>query len=1054
MLARFVVREPTQSQCTPSQRMPVNEETLFHLVLTKPAEQRTGFLAEVCTDPILRERVSVLIAAHAAADGFLGPPIFDGAALAEPVDAPGVRGEATTTIGPYRLLHKLGEGGMGIVYLAEQSQPVARRVALKLLREGRDSRAVITRFEAERQALAVMDHPNIARVFDAGTTPSGLPYFVMELVQGTPITTYCDEHQLTLHQRVELLVQVCRAIQHAHQRGIIHRDLKPSNVLVTEYDGAPVPKVIDFGVSKATARKLDAETLATEFGAVIGTLQYMSPEQAGSNPIDIDTRSDIYSLGVLLYELLTGTTPIERKRVQESAFLEVVRLIREQDAPRPSARLAAIGRAPDGAWITQVKGELDWIAMKALEKDRDQRYESAGALAADLLHYLRDEPVAACPPSAAYRLRKFARRHRTRLVVAAGFLLLLVASTVVSVWLAIVANRESNDKEAARQEAAAATVQSLEALASLTDGVLARLLTRQVQVTAQDREFLRSVLARYEALAAQKGGGRESRAIRAEGLFRVGLLRMRLGEGDPARDAFRDALAGYRQLGEDFPFDPSYRLAAAKACTNLGLLLLDRGEWDESEGMQRESLAIGERLLAEFPADPNCRDMVASTRINLAKLWSVVGNVDAEVAELRAAERPLEELASSHPGAERRSELAQCLDSLAVSLRRRGNSTEAVAVHRRALDLLLGMVQEFPDQAAYREQLARAHSNLAVALHDGDEAAAAQAEAQQAANIQTQLTADFPTVPGYRVELARSLTNLATLVGDTDPAAAEGHCRRALEIQELLIAHFPEAPEHRSDLATTHDKLGDVLQSSGREREGDAALQTAIQLRERLAKEHPQVAQYAIDLAGSHCNLGNVFLAQRGEPAQSLAWYDKAITGLRAVLAAQPHLATARAYLRNSYEGRYQALHLLGRTDDALADVDRLLELCDGTASPLARLGRFEVLIDADPVRAMAELDRVAAEPSVPHQTLYYGVVLLCQVASAGEPEQRNTYTARAMALLEQLLSRGYFLGPEARKQLETDPRIETLREREDFRALGGRVERQLLACVLISELL
>lgn len=1022
--------------------MPVNEETLFHLVLTKPAAQRAGFLVEVCADPVLRERVSVLIAAHAASNGFLDTPILDAAAIAEDVEAEGAADATATTIGPYRLLRKLGEGGMGIVYLAEQSEPVARQVALKLLREGRDSRAVITRFEAERQALAVMDHPNIARVFDAGTMPSGLPFFVMELVQGTPITTYCDEHRLTLHERVELLVPVCRAIQHAHQRGIIHRDLKPSNVLVTRYDGAPVPKVIDFGVSKATARKLDAETLATEFGAVIGTLQYMSPEQAGSNPIDIDTRSDIYSLGVLLYELLTGTTPLERRRVQESTFLEVVRLIREEDPPRPSARLAANGGGPDGTLDTQVRGELDWIAMKALEKDRDQRYESASALAADLLHYLRDEPVAACPPSAAYRLRKFARRHRARLLVAAGFLLLLVASTVVSVWLAVVANRESGDKEVARREAAAATAESLAALASLTDGVLARVLARQVQVTAQDREFLRSVLARYERLAAQKGGERESRAIRAEGSFRVGLLRMRLGDGDSARDAFRDALAGYRQLSVDFPADPSHRVAAAKACTNLGLLLLDRGEWDESEVMQRESLAIGERLLAESPADPSYRGMVAGTRINLANLWSAVGRTDAAVAELRAAERLLEELSSSHPGAERRSDLADCLNNLATSLRRLGISPEVVALHRRSLNLLLGLAQEFPDQTAYREQLARAHGNLAVAVHDVGEPEAARAEAREAAKIQTQLAADFPTVPIYRVELARTLTNLATLVGDADPAEAEAHCRRALEIQELLIANFPEAPEHRSDVATTQAKLGDVLLSSGRDREGEATLLLAMQLRERLAADHPQVAQYAIDLAGSHCNLGNLFLAQRGEPEASLAFYDKAVTGLCAVLAARPNLAVARAFLGNSYEGRYQALRLLGRTDDALADVDRLFELCDGNPGPLARLGRFEVLFDADQTRAMAELDRVAAEPSTPNETLYHGLVLLGEIVAQCEAEQRDAYATRAVALLEQLLSRGYFMKPEAREQLEADPRLEALRQREDFRGLCGRVAR------------
>jgi serine/threonine protein kinase len=355
------------------------------------ASEREAFLNTACAaSSALRQEVDDLLRAYEHAGSFLEHPTTDlmGEAVVRPREGAG------TVIGPYRLREPIGEGGMGTVYRAEQTRPVRRTVALKVIKPGMDSRRVLGRFEAERQALALMDHPNIAKVLDAGATDAGHPYFVMELVQGVPITRFCDEHRLAPRQRLELFIPICQAVQHAHQKGVIHRDLKPSNVLVALYDGQPVPKVIDFGVAKATGPRLDAATQLTEFGTVVGTLEYMSPEQAELNPLDIDTRSDIYSLGVLLYELLTGTTPLERKRLGATALLEALRIIREEDPPTPSTRLSTTERLPAIAASRGleprklsglVRGDLDWIVMKALEKDRNRRYETAKGLA----RYLR-----------------------------------------------------------------------------------------------------------------------------------------------------------------------------------------------------------------------------------------------------------------------------------------------------------------------------------------------------------------------------------------------------------------------------------------------------------------------------------------------------------------------------------------------------------------------------------------------------------------------------------------------------------------------------------------
>jgi serine/threonine protein kinase len=450
---------------------PRRVKELFVALLDLPDPQaRQAFLQRECgADAELRQRLEALLKAHEHPDSVLdrplaavGGPLDAGATgsqapASDPADSPhrGPDEEVGTVIaGRYKLLEQIGEGGMGTVWVAEQTQPVRRKVALKLIKAGMDSKTVLSRFEAERQALALMDHPNIAKVLDGGTTENGRPFFVMEYVKGVPFTRYCDDARLSIAERLALFVPVCHAVQHAHQKGIIHRDLKPTNMLICLYDGKPVPKVIDFGLAKAMHQPLTEHTLHTAHGAMVGTPLYMSPEQAEFNNLDVDTRTDVYALGVVLYELLTGTTPLEKQRFQKAAWHEILRLIKEEEPPRPSARLSGSGSLPSLAAQRQlepvklaklVRGELDWIVMKCLEKDRSRRYDTANGLARDVERYLADEVVEARPPSAGYRLRKLVRKHRTALAMAAIVLLLVVAGVAVSTWQAVRAIRSENE---------------------------------------------------------------------------------------------------------------------------------------------------------------------------------------------------------------------------------------------------------------------------------------------------------------------------------------------------------------------------------------------------------------------------------------------------------------------------------------------------------------------------------------------------------------------------------------------------------------------------------
>jgi eukaryotic-like serine/threonine-protein kinase len=667
----------------------MSERDIFLTLLDLDGTQaRAAYLEQACAgDSALRARLNQLLKSHSDAGSFLAQPAageldvtvvptWDG--TDEPIGIDEVKTGADQqlgsqhpgrVIGPYKLLQQIGEGGMGTVYMAEQTHPVQRKVALKLIKAGMDSRQVSARFEAERQALALMDHPNIAKVLDAGMTDTGQLYFVMELVKGVPITNYCDQHQLSTRERLELFVPVCQAVQHAHQKGIIHRDMKPSNVMVCVYDGKPVPKVIDFGVAKATGSKLTERTLFTEFGAIVGTFEYMSPEQAVLDQLDIDTRSDVYSLGVLLYELLTGTTPLERARMKHVAVLELLRLIREEEAPRPSTRLrttealpsiAANRRIEPNKLSGLIRGELDWIVVKALEKDRNRRYDTANAFAADVLHFLHDESVLACPPSAIYRIRKFARRNRAAFWTTGAVALALVFGTVVSVWQAVRATRAEGLADArldvekiARKETEAARMEEAKHRA-IADQRRTEAEQQRQQANEQERIARRRFYASQMNLAQHAWETGNSAVLELlEG------QRPRFDEQDLrgfewyylwrlCYAARRFGLRGHSGLVTGLAFAPDGGILASCSQDNTVRL------WDPKTGRERSTLTTGHdsryasTMFSAVTYSPDGKIVAAAHCGGMVRLWDATTGLLK--AEFMAGPTSLASLAISHDG--------------------------------------------------------------------------------------------------------------------------------------------------------------------------------------------------------------------------------------------------------------------------------------------------------------------------------------------------------------------------------------------------------------------
>lgn len=704
----------------------------------------------------------------------------------------------------YKLLEELGKGGMGIVFKAEQIRPIKRNVALKIIKLGMDTNQVVARFETERQALAVMDHPNIAKVFDAGATEKGRPYFVMELVHGMPINAYCDKHKLTTNERLKLFLPVCQAVQHAHQKGVIHRDLKPSNILVAIQENKPVPKIIDFGIAKATGHSLTERTLFTEQGQLIGTPEYMSPEQAEMSGLDVDTRTDIYSLGVMLYELLVGVLPFDPETLRSAGFGEIQRIIREKEPPKASTRLSSLGdtqtsiadhrRTDPSSLHRELKGDLDWITMKAMAKDRTQRYASASELEADIERYLRHEPVVAGPPTAIYRIKKYIRRHKVG-VAAAAFVIMAMLIGITGTTIGLLKATKAERKAVEEAETAQQVSDFLVELFKVSDPSEARGNT----ITA--REILDKGAERIDQELS------EQPLIQARLMDTMGMVYRNLGLYDAASSLLDQALNKRRQaLGKD-------DLVVSESLHHLATLLYAKGDFSQAEKLFREALEIKRKFLGDEHID------VADVLNDLAMTLKALGNLtDSEPLYRESLAINRKKLGNEHE------RIAQSLNNFGMFLYQKGEYDEAEKLFREALGMnrrLLG--DEHPEVSTNM-------SNLALALRDKGSYGEAEDMFRQV------LAMDRKFLGEKHPYVAITLNNLgALLVKKEAYEEAEKAFRQAIDVLRKTF------PENHWQIANANSLLGGCLSKSGNFSQAEKLLvESYSTLEKQFGASHPR----------------------------------------------------------------------------------------------------------------------------------------------------------------------------------------------------------------------
>jgi len=787
-------------------------EELLQSALRVPSEERTTFLHQACNgDAALEHEVRSLLISQRELETFLDRPAFELAAeqmaRGDGQELFAFDAQPGQSIGPYRLIEPLGSGGMGEVWRAEQSEPIRRVVALKLIKPGMDTRAVVARFDSERQALAVMDHPNIAKVFEAGSTSAGRPFFVMELVPGVPMTSYCDDHRLAIKQRLLLFLQVCEGVRHAHQKAIIHRDLKPSNILVEEVDGRPLPKIIDFGLAKAITDDGAARSVFTELGMTVGTPSYMSPEQAGGFYATVDTRTDVYSLGVILFELLAGTPPFGSKEGRRPGAESLLREIREAEAPRPSLKFGALGAASEGAasargekpasLLRQLRGDLDWITLKAIEKDRARRYSSVSELATDIQRHLSDQPVLAGPPSAAYRARKFVRRHRGG--VAAGSLaaLTMIAGIITTAF-----------------EAHRARVQEQ--------------LAKEAQAKAErrfneGRKLAHNVLFDYHDAIKNLPGATpvRERLVRDSLQYLDGLA----GEVTGDRSLLRELASAYERVAD----------------VQGGTLEANLGNTAGAIESGKKALNIRVSLLASDPQNEALKQELAPSYFKVGTLLWETGDMSGAADYLRQAVRLREDLGKAVPSdLERQYELSRAYDRLGMLLLDQGDASAALTNFKRAL----GIVSSAPEAEQSRESTRRTisveYEHIGSAMLELDDLRSALENNGRALSLRAALSKDFPLNVDHQRTLQVSYYNQGEILARMGRTrAALDSYREQVRIGEELFRTDPQNEQYRGDLAYGLIRVGDMLFKLARYPEALGSYRRSQDLRSADVKADP-----------------------------------------------------------------------------------------------------------------------------------------------------------------------------------------------------------------------
>ncbi|MCC7011900.1 MAG: tetratricopeptide repeat protein [Planctomycetes bacterium] len=842
---------------------------LFDMALEHPAAERAAFLAQKCAGDVeLRCELEVLLKFHDEAQTALRDP----ASLV--TEQPGDR------IGRFKLLQRIGEGGFGTVWMAEQEEPVRRKVALKVLKAGMDTAQVVARFEAERQALALMDHPNIAKVFDGGATPQGRPYFVMELVRGVPITQYCDEASLTPRERLELFLPICQAVQHAHYKGVIHRDIKPSNVLVTLHDGLPVPKVIDFGIAKATQGRLTDRTMFTEFRQMLGTPEYMAPEQAELSGLDVDTRADVYSLGVLLYELLTGTRPFDFKTLLQAGYAEMLRTIKEVEPQKPSTRISTMGALLSGvakhrrmhprALGPLMRGDLDWIVMKSLEKDRNRRYATPATLAEDVQRHLRSEPVLAGPPSRLYKLRKYVRRHRTGVAAGGAIALALLAGGAAAVWGW---RRASDESRTARTEAAKA-----EAMVALLEQMLA---SADPAAQRGPNYTVRELLEDFDRETLRRLDGEPEVKLALEHTIARSYLGLRLAD-----KALPHVEAARRLAAELFGAESA---ATDESEALYGHYLQDCGRYQEAGAHFTALLARSKgRVPVEVSDD---------WRLSLAESARVGGQYDDAIGWLRELAAEQKQRAGDQRGA-----IAKTQRFLGVALSNRNNPGDFQESEQLARSVLGTLRELLPSESP---EITSALTSLSRVLADSGRVEEALTLAEEV------LARDLAHFGPEHVMVAKSKIDLAEL------QRASGQAPKAEPLLREAVESYRRIGTDPVQLAWALNQLGSVYYSQAKAAPAAEAWRESLEIRRRELGDHDSVARTMQNLA---------LAISSTNPQESLALMEESLAmririhgqthaevamaqnGLASVLLARGDLERAELLVRSALETRRQLL--------------------------------------------------------------------------------------------------------------------------------------------------